>query len=196
MLSLDIASLFTNIPLTETIDKMCVQLLEIKIEIQIPISKMKELLLKCIVSIYFMFNNEFYRQIDVVAMRSPPHPILTYIFLVKLENGTLKDLLNKLHHYCGCIDDTLIECDENIDKQELLNSFVKVPPAIKFISEEGKGHSIAFLDGLLFRGIDGSVKRNAFRKITWTLQCIHFHSFTPIQYKIDLSHPQSQTIMF
>ncbi|CAH8501621.1 hypothetical protein MS3_00006096 [Schistosoma haematobium] len=68
MLSLDITPLFTNIPLTETIDYICEQLLEKKIEIPIPVIKMKELLLKCTMNIHFKFNNEFFRQFDGVAM--------------------------------------------------------------------------------------------------------------------------------
>ncbi|CAH8598674.1 unnamed protein product [Schistosoma haematobium] len=186
MLSLDITSLFTNIPLTETIDYICEQLIEKKIEIPIPINKMKGLLLKCTMNIYFKFNNEFFRQVDGVAMGSPLGPILANIFLTKLENVPLKDILNKLDYYCRYIDDTLIICDENIYKQEMLDAFNNVHPAIKLTSEEEKDNSITFLDVRLSRRIDGSIKRNMFRKCTWTGQYTHFQSFTPLQYKINL----------
>ena len=186
MLSLDIASLFTNIPLIETIDYICEQVLEKKIGIPIPINKLKELLLKCTMNIYFKFNNEFYRQVDGVAMGSPLGPILADIFLAKLENGPLKDTLSKLDYYCRYIDDTLIVCDEMVDKQEMLDFFNNVRPAIQFTSEEEKDNSIAFLDVLLSRRRDGSIKRNIFRKNTWTGQYTHFQSFTPLQYKINL----------
>ncbi|CAH8631278.1 unnamed protein product [Schistosoma rodhaini] len=168
MLSLDIASLFPNVSLTETIEYIREQVLEKETEIPIPVSKVKELLLKCTMNIYFKFNNEFYRQVSGVAMGSSLGPILVDIFLAKLENGPLKDILSKLNYYCRYIDDTLIVCDENVDKQEMWNFFNNVHPAIKFTSEEEKDNSITFLDVLLSRRRDGSIKRYIFRKNTWT----------------------------
>nr|CAH8860093.1 unnamed protein product [Trichobilharzia regenti] len=76
MMSLGVASLFTNVPLLETVNYICDQLIERNIDVGIPSEKVKELLLKCIMNVQFMFNNGFYRQVNGVAMGSPLGPML------------------------------------------------------------------------------------------------------------------------
>nr|CAH8833191.1 unnamed protein product [Trichobilharzia regenti] len=62
MMSLDVASLFTNnVALLEKVNYLCEQLTERKIDVGIPSVKVEELLLKCTMNVQFMFNNDFYR---------------------------------------------------------------------------------------------------------------------------------------
>lgn len=84
-----------------------------------PKNKMKEILLKCIMNIDFLFSNEFYSQYKWVAMGSTLDPVLANISLSKLRHWPLKDILNKLEYRYPCIEDTLIVYDERVDKQEL-----------------------------------------------------------------------------
>ena len=91
MLSLDISLLFTNAPLLETVDYVCDQLVQQQIDIGLPITTAKQLLLKCTINIQFMFNGQLFRQIDGVAMGSPLGPLLADLFLSKLEREILKD---------------------------------------------------------------------------------------------------------
>ena len=65
MASFDIESLFTNIPLKETID-LCVDILFTNT------TNMSESLV--------LFDEKFYKQIDRIAMGSPFGPTLTSIF--------------------------------------------------------------------------------------------------------------------
>lgn len=91
MLSLDVPSLFTNVPLTENAELVCQQLLEKQMNIRIPEDSFKELLLKCTVNVHFVFNNNtYYRQIDEIEMGSPLGSTLADLFLVKPENGPVK----------------------------------------------------------------------------------------------------------
>ena len=76
MLSVDISSLFTNLPLLETVDYVCDQLVEQQIDIGLPIITVKQLLLKCTMNVQFMFNGQLFRQIDGVAMGSLSGPLL------------------------------------------------------------------------------------------------------------------------
>ena len=142
----------------------------------------KSLLLKWAMNIYFTCNNQCYRKVDGVVMWSFLGPILANIFLVKLENGLLKNILNKRYYYCRYVDDTLITCDECIDKYELSNCFNNVHPAIIFTREEENDNSIALLRVPLYRRVDGSIKRNILPKNTWTGPYTHFHNFTPLQH--------------
>ena len=69
--SLDVASLFTNIPLDETLD-ICIHSLYKDDEItpKIPKDIFRNLLTVATKESFFMFNNKFYKQIDSVAMGS------------------------------------------------------------------------------------------------------------------------------
>ena len=86
MASFDIQSLFTNIPLDETID-ICVDMVfekgkEVKGMLK---EHFKQLLILSVKSSCFLFNDVFYQQIDIVGMVSPLGPPLANLFLVYNE---------------------------------------------------------------------------------------------------------------
>ncbi|VDO51390.1 unnamed protein product [Schistosoma margrebowiei] len=95
MVSFDVTSLFTNIPLLETIDIIC-QNYDL---LPLPAPEFKKLLLMCTTDVQFQFNNTIYRQIDSVAMGSPLGPILANIFMGSLENMVLKQTISKTTEY-------------------------------------------------------------------------------------------------
>ena len=83
MCSFDVKSLFTNVPLDETI-KICLDALYRSDDIAQPCIEeplFEKLLRKCTVGVGFSFIDMFYRQIDGVAMGSPLGPILANVFL-------------------------------------------------------------------------------------------------------------------
>ena len=85
MLSFDVKSLFTNVPLNETIDIILTKVYdENKIDTKIPKSILKELLYLCTKHVHFKFNNEIYIQCDGVPMGSPFGPLLANIFMISL----------------------------------------------------------------------------------------------------------------
>ena len=89
MASLDVDSLFTNIPLEETID-ICVDNLYSDNENppNIPKHNFRNLLNIATKETFFMFNNKYYKQVDGVAMASPLGPALANIFMCILKvNG-------------------------------------------------------------------------------------------------------------
>ena len=71
--SYDVASLFTNIPLSETIDLAVNALFESNTGLDLKLSKteLKELFNFATSHTHFLFNGCFYDQVDVVAMGSP-----------------------------------------------------------------------------------------------------------------------------
>ena len=75
LVSFDVTSLFTNVPLDRTIDiilrKICD---EEAICTNIKKQDMRNLLFLCTKNVHFSFNNELYIQTDGVAMSSPPPP--------------------------------------------------------------------------------------------------------------------------
>ena len=86
MISFDVKSHFTSVPLEHTIDIIIKRIYE-KHEIKVFMkNEMKKLLTICKKNLHFSFNNNIYIQIDGVAMGSPLGPVLANIFMVELES--------------------------------------------------------------------------------------------------------------
>ena len=81
MISFDVKSLLTNVPLDETIETILKVYLEKKIKTSITKPILKELLLLCTKHPHFRFNGGIYIQIDGVAMGSPLGPLHIFIFI-------------------------------------------------------------------------------------------------------------------
>ena len=107
MMSFDVASLFTNVPLEETIEIIFKKIYIINKEIttDIPKQEMKELLNFCTKNVHFKFNKETYIQVDGVAMDSPLGPVLANIFMVELETSVIPNLRNKVKLWKRFVDD-------------------------------------------------------------------------------------------
>ena len=83
-------SLFTNVPLGETIATIFKKVyVEKKIKTLIPKLILKELLLLCKKHLHLRFNAEIYTEIDEVAMGSPLDSLLAIIFMISLEEEVL-----------------------------------------------------------------------------------------------------------
>ena len=188
MFSLDVSSLFTSVPLEETIDYLCNYIQVHNCNICLPPDALKRLLLFCTRNVQFKFNGEIYRQKDGVAMGSPLGPLLADIFMASLENTRLLPYIDNFHFYKRYVDDILCMAEETVDLQELLRCFNSVHNNINFTLECEKDKQINFLDVLLTRRSDGSFKRAIHRKATWNDQYLHFSSFIPMRMKRNLIH--------
>ena len=76
LVSYDVTSLFTNIPLQETIDIAINLIFNHNPNLNITRKELKKLFLFATSQIHFIFNCKFYNQIDGVAMCSPLTPVL------------------------------------------------------------------------------------------------------------------------
>ena len=81
LVSYDVTSLFTNIPLQETIDITINLLFNHNSNLKITRKELKKLFLFATSQTHFIFNSKFYNQIDGVAMGSPLAPVLANIFM-------------------------------------------------------------------------------------------------------------------
>ena len=186
MFSFDVTSLFTNVPLIETIEYICDFITKESVDLGIPLNALKELLLRCTMNVQFLFNGEYYRQVDGVAMGSPLGPLLADIFMSKLENGPLKSLIENFDLYKRYVDDILIVCNNSLNIDNILSLFNRCHGSIKFTMERESNDSLPFLDILLIKRTDGSIKRRLYRKPTWNGQYLHFQSSVPLQFKRNL----------
>ena len=186
MFSLDVSSLFTNVPLKETIEFLGEFIEQNSIDVGIPVDDLKSLLFKCTENVQFKFNGGLYRQTDGVAMGSPLGPLLAEVFMAKLENNQLSNAISKCKVYKRYVDDIFVILNKVHDPKTMLETFNKAHANIKYTIEFESLDHLAFLDVSLTRRPDGSIRRTVFRKETWNDQYVHFRSFVPMKQKMNL----------
>ena len=144
LVSYDVTSLFTNIPLQETIDIAINLIFNHNPNLNITRKELKKLFLFATSKTHFIFNSKLYNQIDGVAMGSPLAPVLAKGFH---ESKWLNEHnLNKPKFYLTSVDDILAAFDNEQDSSNYLNLLHNKHPNIKFNIEKQINHSIAFLD--------------------------------------------------
>ena len=107
--SFDVESLFTSVPLSETINIILDRIYNKKLlKTNIKKRAMKKLLKDCCTKNAFSFNNTIYEQIDGVSMRSCLGPVLANIIMTELETVIVDKLFaaNLLKFYICYVDDT------------------------------------------------------------------------------------------
>ncbi|CAI2736547.1 unnamed protein product [Schistosoma spindalis] len=171
-----------DVPLTKTVDFLCDYISKNFSLFPIPLSLLKELLLLCTANVQFTFDGEYFRQVDGVAMGSPLGPLLADVFMSYVENRT-SELISEVTLYRRYMDDILIICAKDFDVYGLLDKLNSVQDDIVMTHEAESNGKLAFLDILLSRREDGTIRRSVYRKPTWTGQYLNFHSFCPLQYK-------------
>ncbi|KAI5631699.1 reverse transcriptase (RNA-dependent DNA polymerase) domain-containing protein [Phthorimaea operculella] len=162
MVSFDVASLFTNVPVEDTIS-IIANLVE---QAGIPTEYMSSIEL-CLRSGYLMWRGEYYLQVDGVAMGSPIAPVAANIFMEWFEQEAMRDAPCLPKCWLRCVDDVfaIVKKDKVETLMEHLNS---VHSKIKFTVENEAGGTLPFLDVLVMRMNDGSLRHTVYRKPTHT----------------------------
>ena len=108
LVSYDVTSLFTNIPLEETIDIAINLIFNHNPNLNITKKELEKLFLFAMSQARFIFSSKFFNQINGVAMGSPLAPVLANIFIGFHESKWLNEYnLNKLKFYLRYVDDIL-----------------------------------------------------------------------------------------
>ena len=188
MASFDVTSLFTNIPLDETI-KICLDLLYSNNDIIHGFNRqqMHKLLDFAVKDCYFIFNEKFFKQIDGVAMGSPLGPTLANIFLCHHEQIWINNCPNdfKPIYYRRYVDDTFTIFHSPTHVSKFLHYLNSQHPNIKFTSEVESEGRLAFLDVNILK-INNKIETALFRKKTFTGLFTKFSSAIPVQFKRNL----------
>ena len=212
MASFDVTSLFTNIPLQETIDIILFEIFEnednnfnlsvsMKNEkilacslfgnenekVYFTKSQFKELLELATLDNHFYFNGEIYKQIDGVAMGSPLGPTLANVFMSHMEKRWLKDcpLEFKPILYRRYVDDSFLLFNSDQHIQQFLEYLNNKHESIKFTVELSKNNILPFLDIKIKKESNG-FSTSIYRKPTFTGLMSKYNDFAPITYKENL----------
>ena len=187
MVSFDVQSLFTNVPLDETIN-ICIDRLY---RSSLPPPSIPEVVLKrmielCVKDNVFVFQGKVYYQRDGVAMGNSLGPLLANIFMCHLEETHIHDHDTAPDHYWRYVDDTfcLFKSKEQVTKfHDYLNS---LHPSIKFDLEEENDQKLSFLDTVVERTRDQKPSLRTKVKQTDKGLFYNFSSFIPDKYKTSL----------
>ena len=169
-LSHDVVSLVTNTPIPQTIDIINNRLKKdktLKKRTFLAPEDFVELLEFVLTTIYFVFRGQVYQQKFGTAMGSPVSPIVANLFMEDLEQRAIESEPEELRPklWKRYVDDTL-EVIKRGKVEEWSTHLNSMDPtgSIKFTYEEETNNTIPFLDTLLERRPDGSVKVQVYRK--------------------------------
>ena len=188
MASLDVDSLFTNIPLKETIN-ICVENLFKKQTHIGNLSKesFKELLTLATFESFFVFDGKYHKECDGVAMGSPLGPTLANAFLCHYEKLWLQNcpVDFKPIIYKKYVDDIFVLFLSKDHLLQFKNYMNSKHINISFTTEVECNDSISFLDVKITR-ISDKFTTLVYSKPTFSGVFTNFGSFLPINYKYSL----------
>ena len=175
MASLDITSLYTNIPVKKCLHLLKDYLIKSKTKLDLPVNTIIKICDLITDQCFFQFNDTLYQQKFGLPMGSPISPVLACLYLEFLESGSFNKILPRTATYLRYIDDVLLLYPRRTKLEELVNKLNNVEPSIKFTYELENDNKLPFLDTLLHRNND-KIQRSVYRKPTYKNDIIHFYS--------------------
>ena len=179
IVSFDVASLYTNVPVTEAIE-YCTNLLYTNSQENLPPVDKDTFVtlakLSCC-DVIMSTHNGYYRQIDGLAMGSPPAPHLANGWLSKFDPIIKADA----RLYARYMDDILQNM--NVSQiEEKLEEINDLHPSLRFTIERESDGSIPFLDMRIINE-GGTLSSTWYNKPTDTGLIMNFHALAPKRYK-------------
>lgn len=167
LVSFDVESLFTNVPVEECLS--VIKDLLVQNEMYDEYYEVTEL---CLKSGYFLWNGEFFLQIEGVAMGSPISPVVANIWMEYFEHKALATSPIKPKIWLRYVDDTFCIVDRE-DVNTFLSHLNGVHPRTKFTMEVEENGTLAFLDVKITRKQDRTLGHTVYRKPTHTDRYLH-----------------------
>lgn len=180
MVSFDVVSLFTNVPIRTVLEIIDKSWNHLKNHTQIKKSMFMEMLRFCIIdNNYVEFGGHTYQQKQGVPMGSPASPILADIFMEHLLDEVLENLVCKPKILTKYVDDlfAVIRLEDLDTTLTALNSF---HPRIQFTVEVEKCCELPYLDVKVVRRGNNTIF-DWYRKPTSSGRLINFNSKQPRQ---------------
>ena len=187
MVSFDVASLFTNIPLKESIDLAISYITEGNSTLKLSKVELSKLFSISTAETHFRFDGKVFDQIDGVAMGSPLAPVLANLFLGHYENLWLKNYQGPfVLFYRRYVDDTFCVFNSENEAKLFFDFLNSQHPNIKFTMEKETNKILAFLDVCIDNNDPSCLKTSTYHKKTFTGLLTNFFSYTSFSYKVGL----------
>ncbi|XP_046629061.1 uncharacterized protein LOC124309441 [Neodiprion virginianus] len=181
LISLDVVSLFTNVPQDLAIDAINSRWSQLSNNVPVPLRELINALNICVKATIFKFNNTNYAQTYGLPMGSPLSPILSDLVMDDLEQCCIKKLDFALPFYLRYVDD-IITVAPNDKIETLLEVFNSFHPRLQFTIEPEINGRMSFLDVLI---IDNNqlIKTDWYHKSTWSQSYLNYRSLHRRSYK-------------
>lgn len=185
LVSFDVVSLFTNIPLALAREILIQKWSSLNLE-NINITEFLAIFDLCTIkSNYFQYDGKIYTQTDGLAMGNPLSPILADIVMESLFDTKLNEISKAPTIIYKYVDDIFMAIPEKMI-DPLKAAFESFHPKIKFTVEKEKHDELPFLEMKLIR-CGKSVITNWYHKETASNRLLNFFSSHPHQMKYNVA---------
>jgi len=180
LISLDVVSLFTNIPIDLAVEGVEKRWDLFSNECKIPKEEFLGAIRLVLGSSFFTFDNVFYKQTFGTPMGSPLSPIIADFVMQDLENSVLSTVKFPIPIFYRYVDDILLAIpEEKIDF--IFNKFSSFHPRLQFTLERG-GDRINFLDTTVILE-KNRIKIDWYHKPTFSGRLLNYWSHCPLSQK-------------
>ena len=189
LVSYDVTSLFTNVPVDETIQILADKAFEKewfnwKYKLKLEKSELVELLNLAVKHQLFQIDGKSYEQVDGVAMGSPLGPLMANTFMCSLEEKLVeRNQMPSLYH--RFVDDSITSQRNNASAEAFLSTLNSLHPSVQFTMELETSGVIPFLRATLINK-NGRLETKVYIKPTNTGLMLHYDSHVDVKYKKSL----------
>ena len=178
MVSFDVVSLFTKIPVNLAKDVTIEQLrndVTLNERTEMTINDIEIALNFCLYNTYFKFQGKFYQQIFGVPMGSPISVTIANLVMEHIEIKAINSFFSPPKLWSKFVDDTFVILKSDIVKRFFahINS---IEASIKFTIEYEKEDKLPFLDILFMKKKSGTLATKIYRKETHTNRYLNYES--------------------
>lgn len=184
LVSFDVTSLFTNIPISLVIEIIQNNWNLIEHNTTIPKTEFINALKWVFNTVYFTYNGICYQQINGTPMGSSLSPIIAEIIMneiIRYVIGNCHGTIKAIHSY---VDDIFAIVEGN-NISKVLDLFNRYHQKLDFTYEIETNNTLPFLDTLVIRH-DNTLKTRWYRKPTNSNRFINYQSFCWKKHKINL----------
>jgi hypothetical protein len=179
MASFDVESLFTNVPIEETLEILKDKLeKDTDLSTRTPLSKeaILELTRICITTTYFQYKDAFFQQKSGMAMGSPLSPLLANMYMEWFEQKAIETSHTKPRMWLRYVDDTFTIWQHGNNQLETFKDHLNsIAPTIRFTMEKEEEGKIPFLDVNVQR-VGSQLEMSVYYKKTHTGRYLDFAS--------------------
>ena len=186
IMSYDVSALFTSVPVDQALTLVS-ELLHLdttlKDRTDMSPDSITQLLSLCLKGTYFVFQGQYYEQLEGAAMGSPVSPIIANLYMEHFETNALASAPSPPRYWKRYVDDTFVVIQKS-KQEEFFQHINNIDPHIKFTAESTRPDgSMPFLDTLVSPQEDGALSVSVFRKPTHTDQYLQWDSHHPLSAK-------------
>ena len=181
LVSFDVKSLFTSIPLQLALQCTETAIRQSTATLPLPTEDIMDLLNLCLTSTYFQYNGKHYKQLHGTAMGSPVSVVVAEIVMQNIEERALTTCRQMIPLWLRYVDDTFtaVHKDEIDEFHDHLNEQNADIQFTREVEEDGK---LPFLDCLVSRD-ENTLRTTVYRKATHTDRLLDESSYNPTSHK-------------